>query len=401
MIEGSCGIRARQVIDGERAGAAERGNAHLLDGIEVHGHMPDIGEEAHLAAIGRQVHVLGHNGVYELQGVVAGLIVERVTAVTGFPGKENESAAGGTPPAGAPAAPHGHSTTHRRCPYRQTIRSLQATSAVGKFARAAIGGYNASASGLTPRPPEQCQARRAEAAFSLAMPFRQGRSLDCRPNRQSNEPAPTRTRLPAASRGEEDAPMPDSFTEFLTRLQAGDDLAAQELFERFSRQLIALALRHLEARLRRQVDPEDVVQSAYKSFFFRYGAGKLDVANWNSLWGLLTLITVRKCAERAAYHHAARRDIAREVSPPHPDEGAPWLEPFSREPTPVEAAVLSETVERLLAGLDADERPILELGLQGHTTREISERLGRAERTVRLLREGIRHRLERMQRDNV
>ena len=56
-------------------------------------------------------------------------------------------------------------------------------------------------------------------------------------------------------------------------------------------------------------------------------------------------------------------------------------------------------VEQLLAGLDEDERPIVELSLQGYTTREISERLGRAERTVRLLREDVRHRLERMQRE--
>src|SRR5260370_19543483 len=66
--------------------------------------------------------------------------------------------------------------------------------------------------------------------------------------------------------------------------------------------------------------------------------------------------------------------------------------------TPLEAVVLSETVEEWLAGLDEEERPILELSLQGYTTREISERLGRAERTVRLLREGVRHRLQRMQR---
>jgi RNA polymerase sigma-70 factor (ECF subfamily) len=58
-----------------------------------------------------------------------------------------------------------------------------------------------------------------------------------------------------------------------------------------------------------------------------------------------------------------------------------------REPTPLEAAVLSETVGQLLAGLDEEERPVLELSLQGYTTREISERLGRAERTVRLLRD--------------
>jgi RNA polymerase sigma-70 factor (ECF subfamily) len=193
--------------------------------------------------------------------------------------------------------------------------------------------------------------------------------------------------------------MSNSFAEFLARLHSGDDDAAQELFGRFTHQLIALALRHIDTGLRHKVEPEDVVQSVYKSFFLRYGNANLDLVNWNSLWGLLTLITVRKCAERASYHCATSRDAAREVSPPQHDEAVPWLEPFGREPTPPEAAVLSETVEQLFAGLDEDERPILELSLQGYTTREISKQLGRAERTVRLLREGVRHRLERMQRE--
>ena len=61
-----------------------------------------------------------------------------------------------------------------------------------------------------------------------------------------------------------------------------------------------------------------------------------------------------------------------------------------REPTPSEAAVLSETVDQLFADLDEDERPVLELSLLGYTTREISAaaRPSRADR-VRLLREGI------------
>jgi RNA polymerase sigma-70 factor (ECF subfamily) len=192
--------------------------------------------------------------------------------------------------------------------------------------------------------------------------------------------------------------MSNSFADFLARLRGGDDAAAQELFGRFAHQLIALALRHIDAGLRHKMDPEDLVQSVYKSFFRRYGDGNLDLVNWNSLWGLLTLITVRKCAERAAYHRAECRDAAREVFPPPAEQAAPWLEPFGREPTPLEAAVLSETVEQLFAGLDEQERAVLELSLQGYTTREISELLGRAERTVRLLREGIRHRLEGMQR---
>ncbi len=194
--------------------------------------------------------------------------------------------------------------------------------------------------------------------------------------------------------------MANSFADFLARLKRGDDAAARELFGRFTHQLLALALRHIDAGLRHKVDPEDVVQSAYKSFFLRYGAGNLDAVNWNSLWGLLTLITVRKCAERAAFHRAERRDAGREVAQQREEAAAPWLEPLGREPTPLEAALLSETVEQLLAGLDEEERPVLELSLQGYTTREISERLGRAERTVRLLREGVRHRLERMQTES-
>lgn len=62
------------------------------------------------------------------------------------------------------------------------------------------------------------------------------------------------------------------------------------------------------------------------------------------------------------------------------------------------AAVLSARVEPLLVGLDEEERAILKLSRQGYTTREFDERLGRAERRVRLLREGVWHRLERMQR---
>jgi RNA polymerase sigma-70 factor (ECF subfamily) len=193
--------------------------------------------------------------------------------------------------------------------------------------------------------------------------------------------------------------MNDSFADFLTRLRAGDDAAARELFERFARRLVALARHRFADGLRHKVDPEDVVQSAYKSFFLRYADGNLDVCGWDSLWGLLTVITVRKCLDRVAYHRAACRDAAREVAAPPGEERPAWQEAFDREPTPPEAVELSETLDRLLAGLDEDERAVAELSLQGYSTREISERVGRAERTVRLLREGVRRRLERMQRE--
>jgi RNA polymerase sigma-70 factor (ECF subfamily) len=190
----------------------------------------------------------------------------------------------------------------------------------------------------------------------------------------------------------------DSFTDLMGRLRAGDQDAAREVFERFVRNLVRLAGSQFDAVLRRKVDPEDVVQSAYKSFFLRYGAGKLEVRDWDNLWGLLTVITLRKCFDRVEYHRAERRDVQREAAAHPGAAGAePWWQAVAREPTPDEAAVLAETVEQLLRGLAEDERPVLEMSLQGYTTQEISERLARPERTVRRLRERLRKELERMQ----
>jgi RNA polymerase sigma-70 factor (ECF subfamily) len=185
----------------------------------------------------------------------------------------------------------------------------------------------------------------------------------------------------------------------MERLRSGEDEAAREVFARFAARLAGLARRHLDGRLAVKVDPEDVVQSAYKSFFIRQREGTLEVGNWDGLWGVLTMITLRKCADRAAYYHAAKRDVALEV-PANSTESGPGAAAnaaLDREPSPEEAAVLAETVESLFRTLqDPDERAILELSLQGFTTIEISEALGRAERSVRRLRERIRRQLEEL-----
>src|SRR5205814_9988661 len=86
---------------------------------------------------------------------------------------------------------------------------------------------------------------------------------------------------------------------------------ARAAFERFTCRLVALARGHLDGRLRTRVDPEDVVQSVYKSFLLRYGVEKLAGKDEDELWALLTRITLRKCADRARYYRAERRDSAR------------------------------------------------------------------------------------------
>jgi DNA-directed RNA polymerase specialized sigma24 family protein len=65
-------------------------------------------------------------------------------------------------------------------------------------------------------------------------------------------------------------------------------------------------------------------------------------------------------------------------------------------PSPVEAAMLSETVEELLRDLDIDDRPIVEHILQGYTAEETAARLDCSERTVRRVRGRAKQCLERL-----
>src|SRR5437870_434016 len=95
-------------------------------------------------------------------------------------------------------------------------------------------------------------------------------------------------------------PDPD-FRQIMERLGRGDPEAAREVFRRFARRLVGLARQRLDARLRQKLDPEDVVQSVFRSFFSRQAGGQFDLDDWDGVWALLTLITLRKCGHRVEH----------------------------------------------------------------------------------------------------
>ena len=185
-----------------------------------------------------------------------------------------------------------------------------------------------------------------------------------------------------------------TFDDLMARLRAGEDAAAAEVFGRCADRLMGLARSRLDSAIRQKVGPEDVVQSAMRSFFVRNVAGQFDIRDWHSLWMLLMVITVRKCVKQARRFQCERRDVRREVSAPL-KSGARW-ELVSGDPTPVEAAVLAETVEQLMTALEPRDRHILSLSLQGYEVRRISEQVGYAERTVRRVLGHIRGHLQAM-----
>jgi RNA polymerase sigma factor (sigma-70 family) len=185
------------------------------------------------------------------------------------------------------------------------------------------------------------------------------------------------------------------FEELMARLRAGDDAAETLVFRRYVRRLIALAGRQFAAWMRDRADVEDVVLSAYRSFFLRNGRGEFDLAGWDELWSLLAVITLHKCSKRRRHLRAARRDAGRDVGLSEPDADEAARIP-DRAPTPAEAAIVTETVEQLLRVMTPDDRAIVEQILIGYTAAEVAERLDCSERTVRRVRQRAQHRLRRL-----
>ncbi len=138
------------------------------------------------------------------------------------------------------------------------------------------------------------------------------------------------------------------------------------------------------------------MQSVFRSFFRRQAAGGLHAENWDRLWSLLAVITLRKCGHKADFFHAGVRDIRREGTSPAADATPALWEAIAREPRPDEVAMLTETVERLLRGLEPRDRAILEQTLQGASIGEVSRQVGFSERTIERVLERIRLKLERL-----
>jgi RNA polymerase sigma-70 factor (ECF subfamily) len=188
----------------------------------------------------------------------------------------------------------------------------------------------------------------------------------------------------------DDSPAQD----LLARLRSGDERAAAEVFGRFAHRLVGLARQKLGKTLRGKEEPEDVVQSALKSFYVRYAAGQYELASWDDLWGLLTRITANKCGHRIERYQAARRDVRREVAAPDADDSNRSWELLAREPTPSHAVLLAELIGELHRPLGERDRGILTLRLQGADVEAICAQLQCSERTVFRVLERIRRKLE-------
>jgi len=157
--------------------------------------------------------------------------------------------------------------------------------------------------------------------------------------------------------------------------------AAAQIFHRYLQRLCRLAQTRLAPRLARRVDPEDVVMSAYRSFFLNARAGRFWIQESGDLWALLTKITLRKLYRAAAHHSAGMRSVFRETQPTDSETLHEWV--ISEQPSAEEAVALADEVESVLRPLSPQHRRIVELRLQGEFMEDIARDVGLSERTVR------------------
>jgi DNA-directed RNA polymerase specialized sigma24 family protein len=175
-----------------------------------------------------------------------------------------------------------------------------------------------------------------------------------------------------------------SVTRLIPPLQAGDQAAAEELWERFFERLVVLARHRLRGVPACAGYEEDMALSALDTFIRRAGHGRFPaLADRDGLWRLLVTITVRKAAH-------LRRDEGRQKPPggvaacAGAGGEAALAAVLSREPSPAFAAPAEEQYRRLLAMLGEDElRRVAVWRLEGYTVEEVAAKLGCAPRSVK------------------
>jgi RNA polymerase sigma-70 factor, ECF subfamily len=176
----------------------------------------------------------------------------------------------------------------------------------------------------------------------------------------------------------------------LWRFRNGQADAPTRLYLRYAERLQALADRQTSGELGRRLDPEDIVQTVFRTFFRRVAEGNYDVPDGEEIWKLLLVIALHKIRDAGVFHKAAKRDVRRTSS------GAANELAIQNAPGKDEAAlaVLQMVVNDVLEGLPESHRRMIELRIEGHEVAEISREVGRSKRSVERVLQVFRQRMD-------
>lgn len=179
---------------------------------------------------------------------------------------------------------------------------------------------------------------------------------------------------------------------FFVRLNDGTASAAELVDERFRQKLCSLVERELNRRFASRLDPEDVVQPAFKSFFRGISEKGWRIESKEAMWGLLVKITRNKIRKVVEKQTAEKRELGREVS----GEGYPHL---SSEPSPEDVVLVADLMERVVADLSPPDPEIFRLRLEGNAMSRIARLTNVPESRVRTTLSRVRDRLRKLLSD--
>jgi len=177
-----------------------------------------------------------------------------------------------------------------------------------------------------------------------------------------------------------------SVANWINELREGNSVAAQQLWQTYYHQLVILARRKLDGRVRLGADEEDVALSALKSFCKAVEAGRYpQIEDPANLWKLLMKITLHKVFHLLRDQNCQKRggEWKQLESIEEADKESVLSQLAGREPSPELAAQFAEEYERLMHKLpNATLTEVAVLRMEGYSNAEIAARLGKTERTV-------------------
>jgi RNA polymerase sigma-70 factor (ECF subfamily) len=168
----------------------------------------------------------------------------------------------------------------------------------------------------------------------------------------------------------------DPFEILLEQLCRGDAGAAEQVFRRYESALRQVVRRHLPSRLRAQFDSADVVQSVWAHLLPGFRGAGWRFANAAQLRAFLVTVTRNRLHDR---YRRSRRALEREESLA---QASPERLPDA-QPGPSEWAAADELWDRMLGLCPPEHHDVLRLRRQGLLLREIADRTGLHEGSVR------------------
>lgn len=180
---------------------------------------------------------------------------------------------------------------------------------------------------------------------------------------------------------------PDDDILLIRRLKQGDQDAATAIYLRYAERLLQLAKSQTPDLLQSRIDPEEIVQSVFRTFFRRAADGQYVAPEGDELWKLFLVMALNKIRTRGAFHRAKKRDYRRTVQGLEPEDAA------NQDDTQEAYQVLRLSIEDFIEQYPDQHRDVVRLRIEGFEVNQIAEKLQRSKRTVERILQGFREQL--------